>query len=95
MRVKGKLNSVRSVLEMKGGKDFLEVFSSVSTWDHDLLTMAETCKKAIDYGKEYTVLLTDLSKALDCPVHDLVIAKRHAYGFFIESFYLMEHNVLK
>ena len=30
---------------------------------------------------EYAALLTDLSKAFDCLLHDLIVAKLHAYGF--------------
>ena len=38
-------------------------------------------------------LLTDLSKAFDCLVHDLLIAKLHAYGFDLMSLKLI-HSYL-
>ena len=43
--------------------------------------MVLNCKKALDQGKEYGALLTDLSKVFDCLPHDLIFAKLHAYGF--------------
>ena len=46
-----------------------------------LLAMVVNCKNALDQGKEYGALLTDLSKAFDCLLHDLIFAKLHAYGF--------------
>ena len=49
-----------------------------------ILAMAVNCKKALDQGKEYCALLTDLSQDFDCLPHDLIVAKRHAYGFSIE-----------
>ena len=59
--------------------------------------MVVHCKKALDQGKEYGALLTDLFKAFDCLPHDLIVAKLHAYGFPIELLklirsYLTEHK---
>ena len=59
-----------------------------STQDY-LLAIVENNKKALDQGNEYGVLLTDLSKAFDCLPPDLIVAKRHSYGFSIESLKLI------
>ena len=37
---------------------------------HCLLSMLEKCKSAIDNRKTFGALLTDLSKAFDCLLHD-------------------------
>ena len=46
-----------------------------------LLSMLEKWKRAVDNGKAFGLLLTDLSKAFDWLSYELLVAKLHAYGF--------------
>ena len=50
-------------------------------------------KKTVDNGGVFGALLTDLSKALNCILHDLIIAKLDAYGFYIDTLKLL-HDYL-
>ena len=62
-----------------------------------LIVMLEIWEKALDEKKVAGAILTDLSKAVDCLDHDLLLVKLHAYGFdnqalnFIKS-YLKERK---
>ena len=60
---------------------------------HCLLAMIEKWKTAVDNGSVFAALLTDLSKAFDCILHDLIIAKLAAYGFDTNALRLI-HNYL-
>ena len=50
-------------------------------------------KNAVDKGKVFGALLTDLSKAFDCLPHELIIAKLNAYGFKLPALKLI-HSYL-
>ena len=47
--------------------------------------MTEKMKEARDNNKVCAAVLTDLSKAFDCLLHDLLTAKLHAFGFDLKS----------
>ena len=47
--------------------------------------MTGKTKEARDNNKVCAAVLTDLSKAFDCPLHDLLIAKLHAFCFDLKS----------
>ena len=55
--------------------------------------MLEKWKSAVDKGKLFGALLTDLSKAFDCLSHKLLLAKLHACGFSIAALRLI-HSYL-
>ena len=60
---------------------------------HCLLAMIEKWKEAAGNGNVFGALLTDLSKAFNCLLHDLIIAKLNSYGFHLTALNLI-HNYL-
>ena len=60
---------------------------------HCLLNLLEKWKNSVDKGKSFGALFTDLSKAFDCLNHELLTAKRNAYGFTLPALRLI-HDYL-
>ena len=50
-----------------------------------LLAMTKKMKESRDNNKVCAAVFTDLSKAFDCLLYDLLIAKFHAFGFDLKS----------
>ena len=55
--------------------------------------MLKKWKLAVDKGKDFGALLTDLSKAFDCISQEFVLAKLHVYGFSLRALRLI-HSYL-
>ena len=51
--------------------------------------MIEKWRISLDQNGTFSALLTDLSKAFNCLLHDLLIAKLHAYGCDLPSLKLL------
>ena len=51
--------------------------------------MLEKWENAVDKGKVFGALLTDLSNVFDCLPHELILAKLNGYGFNLPVLKLM------
>ena len=54
-----------------------------------MITLFEKWEKSVGNSSVVGVLLTDLSKAFDCPPHELLFAKLDASGFYKSSLRLI------
>ena len=68
-------------------------FRKGSSTQQCLLALLEKWKNAVDKGKLFGALLTDLSNVFDCLNHERLIAKLNAYGFTLPALKLI-HNYL-
>ena len=80
------LNNIFSKFQCGFGKGFNE--------QHWLLLMIDKWKKAVDSNKAFGALLTDLSKALDCICHDILVAKLQDYGLSLPALKMIQDYIL-
>ena len=60
--------------------NFLSAYRERYNCQRVLLRLIETWPKCLDENNLVGTILMDFSKAFDCLPHDLLIAKREAYG---------------
>ena len=64
---------------------FVGGYRKLCNSQHILICLTEESKPQLDKNKIVGAVLLDLSKVFDCIPHDLLIAKRDAYGFDKEA----------
>lgn len=69
--------------------NILSKYHKVYSLQHCRITMIQRWHESIDKGGALGALLNDLSKTFHCLPHELLTAKRHAYGFDIKSLNLI------
>ena len=60
---------------------------------HCLRALIENWKQRVDNGGVFGALMTDLSKAFDCFLHELLIAKLDAFGFHKKPLKLVQNHL--
>ena len=61
--------------------DFIAAYRQTYSSNHILIRLIESWKQSLNKNKLVEAVLMDLSKAFDCVLHELLIAKMHGYGF--------------
>ena len=69
-------------------------FRKVLGTQHCLLLLLEKWRKIVDNEEAFVAFSTDLSKAVDCPSHKLLIAKLHIYSLSLSSLKLVRDYLL-
>ena len=64
---------------------FVSVYRKSYSSNYILLKLREEWKKSLDDKNIIGAVLMDLSKAIDCIPHDLLVAKLHAYGLSMDA----------
>ena len=65
--------------------DFISAYRKGYSTNHVLKRLIENWKTSLDKNPFNGAVLMDLSKALDCIPHDLLINKLHAYGLSFDT----------
>ena len=60
---------------------FISAYCQICSSNHVLIRLIENWKQSLDKNKFVGAALRGLSKAVDCILLELLIAKMHAYGF--------------
>ena len=74
--------------------ELMSAYRSGYSTNHVLIRFIENWRHALDNNLFTGAVLMNLSKAFDCLLHDLLIAKLHAYGLDFDTVTFL-HNYLK
>ena len=61
------------------------IFGKDHSTQNALISLLEKWRYNVDQGRMFGTLLTDLLKAFDCLLYDIITAKLNAYGFDMKA----------